>query len=677
MKRKEIVIQRDATDCGPCCLLSIIMHYGGYVPLEKIRLDSYADNRGTSAYNLVKAAEIYGFEAAGVKCDSLDDISSYPCIAHVVLENGFNHYMVIEGIKNNNIILMDPAKGKVFLTQTDFLKIWDNIIITFCPKQKIIKYPVQKNIIYFYYQLILEDKSYYIKIIILSIIITLSNLLLNFYLKIGTYVLNNNLSILFSLIIFVVLIGIKNSLILFHNNNYLKLNNRVHKRLISDFTFHIFSLPSILLENKTSGEILTRVSELNNLKDLFSELIIGIILDGLLVINSGIVLFVLNKKMTLIVLLIIICYFLISYMSARKTNQLLHNWIMQDTNYNETLLDAIKMNSSINNLQIKKQIIDNLNYHLEEKIVADNKLKKFINIINMLKELISDLGLLILNSYALYQIFVNRLSMLNYVTYNTIYLYLFNSFINMISIMPEYYYLKNTIYKISEFKNLPQETNNGFKKFSYGNIEIKNLSYSYNRENSILNNLTISFLAGNSYFLNGDSGCGKSTLLKILYKETEEYQGNILLNNDNYHDIDLKSLRDNIIFVNQKEQLFSGTIYQNIVCYRDISENDFSTVCQICLIENIINKKNLRYFANINDALSNISGGEKQQIILARNLLKNGSILFIDEALSEVDIKTEIKIIKNLKKYYRDKTIIYVSHKNLGYLFNNIITISQ
>ena len=85
MKRKDIVYQRDLKDCGPCCLLSIIRHYNGNVPLEKIRLDTYADDRGTSAYHLIKAAKSYGFEANGMKCQNFKNITRLPAIAHVIL----------------------------------------------------------------------------------------------------------------------------------------------------------------------------------------------------------------------------------------------------------------------------------------------------------------------------------------------------------------------------------------------------------------------------------------------------------------------------------------------------------------------------------------------------------------------------------------------------------------
>ena len=674
MKRKEIVIQRDIKDCGPCCLLSIIRHYNGNVPLEKIRLDSYADNRGTSAYNLIKASEIYGFESLGIKCNSLNDIKKLPCIAHVILDSGLNHYMVIYGIKNDKVIVMDPAKGKAIYKKEDFLKIWNNIVIVSYPKQNIIKYPAQKSIVSFFLTLILKEKYLYIKIIILSIMITLLNLTLSLYLKIGNYYINNNYSFILLFIIFSFIVIIKNSFILFHNFNYIKLNSKIHKNLISDFTSHIFSLPSMILQNRSSGEIITRVNELNDIKDLLSDLVIGIILDGLLVINSGIVLFFLNKRLCVLVLTFLLWYFIIAIVSAKKINDKIHKMISKDTEYNETLLDMIDMNPSINNLQIKSQVNDNVNYHLEEKIKEDISLKKYLSIINLLKSFLSDIAIIAINTIALYQINNGLMSMINLVTFNTIYLYLFNSFDKVLGVLPEYYYLKNSIYKVSEFKNLEEEKNTGIKSFEIGNITINNLNYTYN-DNKILSDLNYVFKKGKSYFISGKSGSGKSTLLKMIYKDIDNYKGEIFLNNNNYKDIKLDDVKKNIIMINQQEKLFSGTIYQNIKCYRNISEEDFNKVCKMCLVDRVIEKKSLRYFSNIKDSLTNLSGGEKQQIILARNLLKKGNIIIIDEALSEVDYNTEKRIISNLKKNYKDKLIIYVSHKNLAPLFDYNLTI--
>ena len=101
-----VVRQRDEKDCGVCALLSIIRHYKGNVPLEKIRLDAKTTNEGTTALNLILASQKYGFEAVGVKLNSIYDIKQFPAIAHMNLKKGYTHYVVIEKITKDKIVIM-------------------------------------------------------------------------------------------------------------------------------------------------------------------------------------------------------------------------------------------------------------------------------------------------------------------------------------------------------------------------------------------------------------------------------------------------------------------------------------------------------------------------------------------------------------------------------------------
>ena len=139
----EIIKQRDLKDCGACSLLSIIKHYKGYVPLEKIRLDTYTTKDGTTAYHLINAAKKYGFDSYGAKIDSdtlFNQNILMPCIAHLNLKNGITHFVVLYKISKNKLLVMDPGKGKVTMTKTEFLDVWTNIILFFHPREKILKY---------------------------------------------------------------------------------------------------------------------------------------------------------------------------------------------------------------------------------------------------------------------------------------------------------------------------------------------------------------------------------------------------------------------------------------------------------------------------------------------------------------------------------------------------------
>ena len=114
-----------------------------------------------------------------------------------------------------------------------------------------------------------------------------------------------------------------------------------------------------------------------------------------------------------------------------------------------------------------------------------------------------------------------------------------------------------------------------------------------------------------------------------------------------------------------------------IILDRNISNSLFHQVCQICEIDSIVAKKSLRYDSLLDPDSTNISGGEKQRIILARGLLKDSKIIILDEALSEVDISLENKIIKNIRNFYKNNTLIYISHKNQIKNFENIINIGE
>lgn len=679
MKRKVIVYQRDLKDCGPCCLLSIIRHYNGNVPLEKIRLDTYATDRGTNAYNLINAAKSYGFEASGIKCQNLNGLNSFPVIAHIILENGLNHYVVIYKIKNEKITIMDPAKGKVVMTKNDLLKIWDKIIIKFHPKHEILNYPMQTNVINFFLKILFQEKKKYLLLIILSILIMICSLVSSFYLKIGDLLISNNqtniLTILF--LSFIIITFLKILITFWHNKIYLKLSKSVHKNLVSDFVNHIFSLPLKILQNKTSGESLTRVNELKEIKEFFSEMFITLILDVLLVIASLGIMIILNIKLFLVLLITYIIYTLVTFLFASNINSKIRCFMNQESEYNTCLIENIDMASSIYNLQIKPQINLWLDYKLNNVIKDDYALKKTINIEQTIKLLIKDFGLLLLNTFALYQIIFKDFNLINLITFNTILNWFTASYENILSLIPQYYYLKNTIYKISEFRNIPKDRDKGLLIPKLGNLKIKNLQVTYDNTTKIIKDFSFKIRHKQSYFITGTSGSGKSTLIKCLQKEITNYQGDIILGDVNYRDISSKWINDNFIVINQSEKLYSDTIYENIICHRKISKKQFKRICQICLLDKIIKNKPLRFFSNVSDILTNLSGGERQQIILARNLLKKGQFIIIDEALSEVDIKTEIKIIKNIQKYFKNTTLIYVSHKNLKQYFSNIITMPQ
>ena len=176
----------------------------------------------------------------------------------------------------------------------------------------------------------------------------------------------------------------------------------------------------------------------------------------------------------------------------------------------------------------------------------------------------------------------------------------------------------------------------------------------------------------------GESGSGKSTIMKILYKCYDISRNMVYINGYDLNDYSMSDIRKNITYIAQNEILFNGSIRDNIILDRNVSEIEFLNICKIVGIDDIIKDNILGYDYIIEENGSNLSGGQRQRIILARSLLKNSRVIMIDEGLNQIDIKLEREILNNIFNYFYDKTFIIISHRKENMdLYNRVIRISD
>ena len=682
MPKIEVVKQRDLKDCGACCIETILKYFGGYVPLEKIRDDTCTNVNGTTAYHIIKALCNYGFDAMGVKVRDIFDENIYlPAIAHVILKNGLQHFVVIYKINAKYIYLMDPAKGKIKMTVEEFKEIWDNILILATPVSNILRYTKELSITSLFGKLLTKNKFLFSKILIINFILMILTILGSFYFQVSISSINSNqdvkltkfiIILFFTILLFKIIINYTKTYYL----NY--LNKNLDTELFTMFLEHIFKLPLKFVQNRSTGEIVTRIDELRDTKNLFSEIFTTFILNMVLIIGAVISLYLINSKLFFFFCLIIIIYLIVGIIFSKGIYQKIKENIDATTDFNTTLIENVDMNYSIKNLNLVKEFI----YRIENKLILMLKSNfSFISILNaieLMKNFIYEIGLFAITTLGIYLIWKGELEILSLVTFNSIILYLFNPAKELVDLIPKYNYLKASFSKLSEFLATEIERDQGgLSKLKGSDIEIKDLTYSYDLYNKIINKVSFNVESKDKVLLSGPSGSGKSTICKLIYRSLGAYSGNIEFNNTSECDYSLKAIRENVLYVGQNEKLFTGTIRENIICYREILDEEFTKVCKICKLEEIVNKRPNRYNTIINASLNNLSGGEKQRIILARALLKKAKILILDEALSEVNVKLEKEILDDIFKYFKNSTLIYVTHKNVEDKFEHIIRLGE
>mgnify|MGYP001131414540 CR=1 FL=1 len=678
MAKIEVIKQRDLQDCGACSLLCIIKYYGGYVPIEKIREDTQTSLNGTTAFHLINAAQNYGFEALGIKTQ-LDSQDIYlPAIVHLKLKNGLEHFAVLYKITSKNIYLMDPARGKVKLSVTEFNELWDNIMLLFTPINRILTMNKDVTFLNLFQKLLIKNKKLFLYIFFVNLLFIILAIIGNFYFQLAISNVNSGtdkkfmillVSCFFLIIVFKVLLEyIKN-----YYQNY--LNKNLDVEIYSSFLSHIFHLPLGFTENRTTGEIVTRVQELAEAKNLLTEIFCNVLLNVILILGATVVLYFVCDKLFFILCFIIIIYLILTFISSKVIYSKMQETIEASTDFNTILVENIDINSSIKNLNLTNKFLKRLDGGLTNMLYQNFRLTSIVNVLEFLKKSVYEVGLFVITTFGIYLIYQGRLEVLTFVTFNSLVSYIMNPLGEICSLVPKYNYLKASFKKIGELIALEvEEEREGLELEVIPSLQLKNLKYSYNLYSNILDIKDIEIKSGERVMLMGPSGSGKSTLCKIIAANyLSEINGEYCIENIRSYDYSTKTLKNSILYVGQNEKLFSANIRDNIVCFRDIKDDEFKNITRICHIDDIVDKRPNRYNSIINASINNLSGGEVQRIILARALLKRAKVIILDEALSEVNIDMERSILKNIFAYFKDITFIYVSHKDVSDLFLRVI----
>ena len=232
--------------------------------------------------------------------------------------------------------------------------------------------------------------------------------------------------------------------------------------------------------------------------------------------------------------------------------------------------------------------------------------------------------------------------------------------------------LKSIFIKVQKLKILENKSSKSTNRvvFNYqknsklkGKISINNLSFSYNNTTKILNNINLEIFPGETVFISGKSGSGKSTIVKLLLGLLTNYEGKILYDNINLNNINQNWLKENIGSVFQNDMLFYGSILQNIVLGRRYSLESINKVIESVNLSYDLNNMPMGLNTLIHNDMLNISGGQKQKILLARALIKSPSILFLDEFTSNIDNINENNLFNLL--YTHSATKLIITHKCL------------
>ena len=682
MKKYPIVLQDEIKDCGVSCIQMIIKYYGGYVKKSNLLEMTKTSKKGTTAYNIKNTLINLGFDCKGIKCklsDMKKDNIVLPCIASVVIDKSYKHFIVIYEInfKKKYLVIGDPADKIKKMSFESFNKIFNNVLLSFFPVKTL---PIEedKSQIKFIFNLLKPQKKILFNIFILSIFITLFSIFTSFYTEYMINALNYYFKkhLLFIFCIFFSTYILKIISDFFRNKLLLFINQKLDLVLTLDVFEKLIKLPYNYYQNRTTGDVISRINDLESVRDMISKVSLSIFVDLPLTLISLIVLYFINSTLFIIGLIILVLYFIIIVIFRRIFDDYIKKIQVKKGEATSLMVESISGFETVKGMHIES----NIKNKFEKKYVKYLKdIFNFQNLYilqNLFKEIIDNIGFIIITLVGCILVINGNMNIGRLLTFTTLLVYFLEPIKNIINLDTMIKESKNALKRILDITSYEEKQNGLVGDFKNGDIEFKNLDFSFNDRDYILENLNLKIKKGSKVMVVGKSGSGKSTLFKILMRFYNIKNNKVFINDIDLNNYNINILNNNILYLGQNEILFNDTLYNNLV-FDNSNSSKILDVSRMCYVDKIIDS-NLGYNMLIEENGFNLSGGEKQRIILARALLKKFNILIIDEGLSQVDVNMERKILKNIFDKFKDKTIIFISHRldNLD-LFDNLVKIKK
>lgn len=663
IKKYPFIKQDNIKDCGCACLGMIINFYGGNLPIDQIRDLTKTDKNGTTAFHIIEACKSIGFNAEGIKT-SLEQLNKenliLPCIAHVVIDGKYKHFVVIYKIdfKNKKIIIADPSCSIKKITFSEFQKMWSGVLITLYPLKKL---PLTQNIpfIDFLLKIIKLHKAFIFNIIMLSIFITMFSVISSFYMKNILDAINyNNLTIIFIFFLFINIFKILSDF--FRNKLLIYLNQKIDLLLTLDTYKKIISLPYNYYHTRTTGDIISRVNDLSIIRNMITKVSLSLFIDLPLALVTFIIFYIINTKLFFISLIIVFIYLLLMIFSK---NRITNNINTIQVNKSETMsymIETINGFETVKSVGNEAQIIDKFEKKYVKFLKNIFKFDNYNNTISILKDLVNAIGYLTIIYVGAKMVILGNLTFGDLLVFVNLLNYFLEPIKNIIDLNSEIKEAKNSLRRILELFKNENKKQTFIDNVKVKEISFNNLSYSYDYKEKQLKKINLK-LKKQKILILGKSGSGKSTLFKLLMRYYEIPRNQITINGYDINDYKDDVIKHNFSYISQNEILYTDSIYNNLKIDKNITEEQIIEISKKCFIDEFLNDLGLNMLIEENGY--NLSGGQRQRIILARTLLKNFEVLIIDEGLSQMDINLERKILKNLFKMYENKMIIVISHR--------------
>jgi ATP-binding cassette, subfamily B, bacterial len=660
------VQQLEWTDCGAASLCMAMAYHGRETKLAEVREAMGIGRDGVSAKSILDCAERYGMAGRGIKV-GIDQVHLLK--PATILHWEFNHFVVFDKVINGAVRINDPATGPRDVKMDEFSKCFTGVAIELIPTDRFTKTKAEKGRLKRYVRELMSEKGLFTRIIIVSLALRLIALAMPLItgMIIDKVVARSDYDLLY------VVIGTIAGMTVFNLiaelvRSYLLLHLRISldTRMTLGFLDHMVSLPFQFFQRRSTGDLMMRVDSNGTVREIVTSKSMSAVIDGLFVLLYAIVIFYVSPMLGAITLAMVAAEALV-FICARPTFQRqlaahldkqakAHSYMIQLLGGIETLKCA-----GAERLGLEKWS----NLYTDELNITMRRARANAYV-DSIRGAVTALGPMLIMTIGATSVMSGKMTVGMMMAMNSLATSLFGPLSTLVHNALELQLVKGHMDRIDDVLQTQVEQDRDATQQPHrlrGGITVKNVSFKYGEQAPlVVQDVSIEIAPGMSVALVGPSGSGKSTLLNLMAGLYKPVKGEISYDNRNLHEMDLRSVRQQIGIVPQHPFIFGGTVRENVSLTAPGSQLDrIANACKVSCLHDDITEMPMGYDTVISDGGGSLSGGQRQRVAIARAVIRNPALMLLDEATSALDNATEKRVIENLER--QRCTRVTVAHR--------------
>lgn len=669
------VQQNSEEDCGAACLAMIAKYHGRTFTITRVREAVGTGQLGTTLLGLRRGAEGLGLHARSGKATAnvLDNLGKIPLPAIIHWKG--THWVVLYGKQRGRYVVGDPALGLRYLDKEKLSKGWDNGAMLLLVPDAEAFYSQDSDRPKGFSRFLRRAWPYRNSIIQASVyaqLIGLLSLANPFLIQILTddVLIRGDMGLLATVSIAVMILAlVSNVLKLVEYNLVANLAQRLELGMTLEFGSKLLRLPLSYFETRRSGEIVSRLEDVSRINNLISDIVVELPSRFFTAVISFVLMLFYSPSLTLLAVAVagVMTLLTLTFVPVlrRKSRRVLE----LDSENQGILVETFKGALTFKTTSSEPQIWEELQSRYGRLANEEYRTTQLGIVNGRLSSVVSSFGGILLLWYGSTLVINDQLSIGQLLAFNG----MNANFVGLISFVvgfiDDFARAEAAVQRFGEVIDATEESEDNISKALVElspqfNIACQDLRFFYPGRVDLLQDFSLVIPGGKVTALVGRSGCGKSTLAKVVAGLHPYQSGAVRIGIYNLQDLAIESLRQQVVLVPQEPHFWSRSILANFkLGAPGASFEEIVKACRIAQADDFISNLPDKYRTVLGEFGSNISGGQRQRLAIARAIVTDPPILILDESTSGLDPVSESEVLQNLLEHRKGKTTIIISHR--------------